>query len=866
MFDIAWSTIKNRKGGFIAAFIAVICGSAVITACGVLLMSGLLSGVAPERYAGATVMVGGKQTKDVKENFDPHFPERVTVPASTAEQVSRVDGVEKVVRDRTVEMNLHKDDGSARGEPVRLDQPLYGHGWSSTALGPFELSEGSRPSSARETVLDAGLARSAGLEVGDTARLSVGTTPHVYRIVGLVDAPANGLDRQSAAFFTDAQATALSPRPDRLTAIGVLGEDGADADDLAGKIEDAVTGADAATGANADPGAKVVTYTGDGIGDLEFLDVGASRGFLVPLSASFGGTALGVVIFVVSSTLGLVVHQRRRELAMLRAIAATPRQVHKLIGSEVLLVGVTGAVLGAAPGFLAAGLMRDAFAHAGVLPQDFELSFNPLPAVAAVLLTVLGARLAGFIAAFRIARIQPVEALSESEAEREELGSTRKTVGVSLLLLGLVASIVLPLVIPGQVAIAGAGGALVVLMVGSALISPILVQAATRMLTPLFKRSRVSGFLAGANSSANARRLSSAVVPLALGTAMALMQLSMLNTVEATAQEQAATGVVSDYVITSGTTGLSTGVAGKVRDVDGVETVTPVARSQVLLNYIEIDKPASNPFSAQGLDGRDLENTLDLDVREGSMDKLRGDTVALSWMAADTARVDVGDTADINLGDGVHKKLKVVAVYGNGLGFGDITLPHRMLTEHTANQQDTALLVSAGSSGASPQVEAGLEELAAQTPGLAVQSPQEFGAVQQGQFAQQSWTNLIANGLLMLYVLIAVVNTLVMATTGRSREFAMLRLIGTSKRQTRRMMFLESWVVIVTAVLIGVAIAIPPAVGCALGLTGQPIPHIQPLAWIGIIAFVTLLGWLSISLPTRSALRSRPIEAVYAGE
>lgn len=854
MFDIAWSTIKNRKGGFIAAFIAVICGSAVITACGVLFMSGVLSGVAPERYAGATVMVGGQQTKDVKENFDPHYAERVTVPASAAEQVSRVDGVEKVVRDRTVEMNLHKDDGSARGRTVRLDHPLYGHGWSSAALGPFELAEGSRPGSAGETVLDTGLAHRAGLEVGDTARLSVGTTAHVYKVVGLVDAPANGLDRQSAAFFTDAQAADLSQRPDRLTAIGVLGADGVDAGDLAGKIEDAVTGAD------------IVTYTGDERGDVELLDVGESRSFLVPLSASFGGTALGVVIFVVSSTLGLVIHQRRRELAMLRAIAATPRQVHKLIGSEVLLVAVAGAVLGAVPGFLVSGLLRDAFAHVGVLPQDFELSLNPLPAVAAVLLSVLGARVAGFIAAFRIARIQPVEALSESEAESEELGSTRKTVGVGLILLGLVASIVMPLLIPGQAAIAGAGGSLVVLMVGSALICPVLVQSATRLLAPLLKRSRVSGFLAMANSNANARRLSSAVVPLALGTSMALMQLSMLSTVETTAKDQAATGVVSDYVVTSDTTGLSTGLTRQVRALDGVGTATPVARSQVLLNYIEIDKPASNPLSAQGLDPRDLDRTLDLDVREGSMDKLRGDTVALSWSAADTGRLDLGDTADINLGDGVHKKLKVVAVYGNGLGFGDVTLPHRMLTEHTADQQDAALLVSAGSGDAAGQVKAGLDKLAEHTPGLAVHSPQEFGAVQQGQFAQQSWTNLIANALLMLYVLIAVVNTLVMATTGRSREFAMLRLIGTSERQTRRMMFQESWVVILTAIAVGVALAVPPSVGIALALTGQPIPYVQPLALGGIVAFVALLGWLSISLPTRSALRGRPIDAVNARE
>ncbi|WP_301126039.1 ABC transporter permease [Streptomyces cacaoi] len=851
MFDIAWSTIKNRKGGFIAAFIAVICGSAVITACGVLFMSGVLSGVAPERYAGATVMVGGQQSKEVKENFDPHFAERATVPASLADKVARVDGVKKVVGDHTVEMALQKDDGSARGAPVELDHPLYGHGWSSTALGPFELAEGNRPSSAGETVLDAGLARKAGLKVGDTARLSVGTTAHAYRIVGLVDAP-NGLDRQSAAFFTDSRAAELSQRPDRLTAIGVLGEDGADG--LADKVKEAVAGSGG------------VVYTGDDVGDLEFLDIGESRGFLIPLSASFGGTALAVVIFVVSSTLGLVIHQRRRELAMLRAIAATPRQVHRLIGSEVLLVGVTGAVLGAAPGFLVAGLLRDAFAGVGVLPEDFELSFNPLPAVAAVLLTVLGARLAGFIAAFRIAKIQPVEALSESQVEKDELGKGRKATGVGLILLGLVAAIVLPLVIPGELAVAGAGGALVVLMVGSALIGPILVRAATRLMTPLLKRSRVSGFLASANSAANARRLSSAVVPLALGAAMALMQLSMLNTVETTAKEQAATGVVSDYVLTSDTTGLSTDLAEKVRAVDGVETATPVARSQAMLTYIEIDKPNTKPFSAQGLDPRGLDRTLDLDVREGSLDRLRGDTVALSWIAADTARLKVGDTADMNLGDGVSKKLKVVAVYGNGLGFGDVTLPHDMLTAHTANQQDAALLVSTAGGGAQQRVGAELDKLAAATPGLTVQNPEEFGAVQQGQFAQQSWTNLIANALLMLYVLIAVVNTLVMATTGRSREFAMLRLIGTSKRQTRRMMFMESWIVVVTAIVVGVAIAIPPAVGSALGLTGQPIPHVQPLAWGGVVLFVALLGWLSISLPTRSALRGRPIDAVYAGE
>ncbi|MCX5428369.1 ABC transporter permease [Streptomyces sp. NBC_00257] len=852
MFDIAWSTIKKRKGGFIAAFIAVFCGSAVVTACGVLLMSGLLSGVSPERYAGAAVMIGGNQSREVAQNFDPHYAERVTLPASLTAEVAEVPGVRAVVGDRTVGMSI----ADRKGRTLSLDHPLFGHGWASAALGPFTLAEGAEPRGEGEAVLDTALAGKAGVKVGDTVRLSVGTTPASYRVVGLAAPSKAGLSRQSAVFLTDARATQLSQRPDRLTAIGVLAEPGTDADALAGRIEKALAG-------SREP---VAVHTGKQVGDLEFLDMGQSRGFLVALSASFGGTALAVVIFVVSSTLGLAVHQRRRELAMLRAIAASPRQIHSLIGSEILMVAAAGALLGAAPGFLIAGALRDAFASVGVLPGDFELSYNPAPAGAAVVLCVLGARLAGFIAAFRTARIQPVEALRESQSEPPRLGRVRLNVGRGLIVLGLAAAVVLPAVIPGQLAIAGAAGSLLILMFGCALIGPQLVKITAAMMAPLLRSFRISGYLAAANTSANSRRLSSAVVPLALGAAMALMQLSTLSTVEATAAKQAATGVVADYVLTSDSTGLSTELADSVRAVPGVATATPVARSQVMLNYLEVDKMAARPFSAEGIDPRGIGRTLDLDVREGSLDALTGDTVALSWMAADTAGLGIGDTADVNLGDGVRKKLKVVAVYGNGLGFGDVTLPHGMLTAHTTDRLDAALLVTASDTGDRDRVGKALAELAQRTPTLKVQQPDEFAAVQQGQFAQQSWTNLIANSLLLLYVLIAVVNTLVIATMARSREFAMLRLIGTSRRQTLRMMFLESWVVVVTAIVVGVLIAVPPTIGSSLAMTGQAMPHVDPLVWAGVGAFIAVLGWLSIALSTRSALRTRPIDAVYTGE
>ncbi len=846
MFDIAWSTIRHRKGGFVAAFVALFLGSAVITACGILLVSGLASGVEPQRYAGADVVVGGEQSKDVPEDFDPVHPERAGLPATVTDRIAEVPGVRSAVGERTVALSA----ADRRGTPVGLGDPLYGHGWSSAVLAPFQLTAGEPPRTGREAVVDARLARAAGLDVGDRVRLAVGTSAASYEISGIVDP----VGRQVSVFFTDARAAELSPRPDRLTAVGVLARPGTDPAALADRIAKAVPGTD--------------VHTGREIGDVEFLDVGQSRGFLVGLSAAFGGTALGVVVFVVSSTLGLGIQQRRRELAMLRAIAATPRQIHRLVGAETTLVSVVGSVLGAALGFLVADWLRAAFARAGSLPPDFALDRGPLAALAAVAsvaLCVLGGRLAGYLAARRVARTRPVDALGESLVEPAELGRGRRLAGLALIGLGLVTAVVLPLAIPGRAALAGAGGSLLVLMVGAALLGPVLVRAVARLLGPLLSRSRVSGYLATANSAAHSRRLSGAVVPLALGAAMALLQISLLTTGQEETRRQTAEGVTADWVLTGGGTGtgLSPGLAKTVRALPGIASVAPVARSQVLLNHDEAGVPRAEAFSAQGVDPAGLGRALDLDVREGDLAGLTGDTVALSRTAAGTAGLGVGDTADLHLGDGVRKELRVIAVYGNGLGFGEVTLPHRMLVRHTTDGLDSALLVTAEERADGP-ARTSLGELAERTPTLAVVTPRAYAAAQEGAHADQSWTGLIANGALLLYVLIAVVNTLVMTVTARSREFAMLRLIGTTARQTRRMMFLESWVVVLTALALGTLIALPPMVGSALALTGRPLPHLEPVVWLAVAGGVALLGWFSTSLPTRSALRADPVAAIGA--
>lgn len=823
MFSLAWSTIKVRRGGFVAAFIALFFGAAVITACGVLLESGLRSGVAPERYAAASVVVGGTQSRG---GIDGSFAERVLLPADVADRVSRVAGVRAAVPERSVEVTVLSPKVNA--------VPVYAHGWSSATLAPFTLTAGTPPRSSGEAVLDQQIAAAAGLSTGDTVRIAVGAVPATYRVVGVVSAPS--LHRQSAVFVTDDVAAGWSGR---ITAVGVFGEPGVDAGVLADRITADVGG--------------VVTYTGNAIGDVEFLDVGQARGLLTALSASLVGTIAMVVLFVVASTLGLSIQQRRRELAVLRAIAASPRQIHRMIGAEVLLVSVAAAVLGSLPGLAVAGLLRDAFAAAGVLPADFELAVSPLPAVAALVLCVLGALVAGFFAARRLARVSPVDALGEAAVEPPRIGAARRVAGIALLVTGVAAGIAVPLLVPGIAGAGGAAGSVLLLLIGTTLLGPSLMRIAVGLVAPVLHRGRVSGYLAVANTRANARRLSAAVVPLALAVAMASVQIFSVTTASAAAADQARTGLTADFVLTGGSSGLSREVTAAVRQLPGVRSALPVIRTQVQLEFPMFDEVEVESFAAQGIEPE--HQGMDLAVTSGSLDGLRGDTVALSTTAAGTAGAEVGDTVRVYLGDGTEKNLRVVALYANGLGFGDVTAPHDLLAEHTADGFDDAILVSAAD-------DAALGDLAERYPGLQVLRTAESASTQQGT---QSATNLIGNGFLLLYLVIAVVNTLVMATGARTREFAMLRLIGTKRRHVRRMMTLEAGIVVGAAASIGTAVAIVPLIGISVATTGRALPSVDPLVYGAIVLFTAVIGFSAILLATRAALRGRPVDAVGAG-
>jgi putative ABC transport system permease protein len=844
MWEIALATIRQRKAGFVAVFVAVLCASTLVTALGVLFESGLRGGVPPHRYAAAAVVVGGAQALPLAEDIDPYFSERVPLPAEAVAKIAAVPDVDRAVGDISVPVDLVSVGGSA-----------VGHGWSSAVLTPFSLRDGNAPGRADEVVVDADLARPAGVGVGvgvgDSIDLAVGASPATYTVTGIAAPPGMGrLGRQPVLFFSDHQARVLAGRPNQVDAIGVLARPGADPDALAERIRSAL------------PGTKLRTYTGGARGDVEFLDVGEARARLVVLSLGFAATAIMIALLVVASTLALAIQQRRREFALLRAVAASPRQIHRMVGAEILLVAGSAAILAAGPGVAVAYLLRSAFATGGVLPADFGLALSPLPAVAAILLCVGSAWVAGWVAARRPARISPVEALGESAVEPPALHRFRVLTGWVAAVLGVAAS-GLPTLVPGEAAVAGAASSALLLVVAAALLGPRLIAGAVRLIGgPLQRIAPVGGFLAAANTLTSTRRLAAAVTPLVLAIAIASVQLFSQTTVAAAAAEQARDGVVADFVVSSAGSGFGPRVIDAVRGVDGVEVASPIVRSRVLVPHLQAGKPKVASYAAQGVDPDRLARVLDLEPRAGSLDRLRGETVALSQLAAETLGVRVGSTIDLRLGDGARTRPTVVAIYGRGLGFGDVTLPRRLLAAHTSLRSDQAILVRADAAANRTVLASALRGLAASLPGLVVLDRDGLAAAGQAQREAQSWPSLIALGVLLAYIAIAVVNTLVMATAARGREFALLQLIGTGRAQVVRMMRIESLIIVGVATVIGTLAAIPPLVGISLGLTESPVPSFSAGVYAGIIGVTAALGLVAVGVPTRFALRAHPVHAI----
>ncbi|WP_182908352.1 ABC transporter permease [Microbispora sp. H13382] len=789
---LALKTLRHRRAAFAGAFVALVCAAALVCACLMLLETGLRGGVAPERYAGAPLIVAGDQnvhetvTKSsgkVKTKAKP-LSERVWIPEATAARLRGLPGVSKVLTEVTFPVNGH----------------ALGHGWESAGLTPFAIAQGRPPRADGEVVVDA--------RSGSTVGAALDVRGKAYRVVGVT---AQALPSQDTVFFSTAEARRLAGRPGLVTAIGVFPRV-----DVSPVLTD-----------------RLVAYTGDERGTVEFLDAERARVRLISLGGALGGTSLLVAILVVTGTAALAVQQRRREIALLRAVAATPGQVRTLLGGEALLVGLAAGVIGSAAGIGLGFWLHGRFVELGAMPANLRLVVSPFPAAAALPATVAAVWAATRLSVRRTARIRPVEALGEA-AMGGGLPLGRSIAGV----LCVAGGITLTLVLSGLETEAASSPVTMltalVWTVAFTLLGPVLARAATALLGVALRASR-AGYLAARNLRTGPGRMASVMAPLTLLVAMTCTILFTQTTMGHASAAQAAAGTHADYVV-SGTT------AGAVRRVPGVKAVTSVVRTSV---RVGLDK-----YGAQGVDGgeRPIGQAVDLGVVSGSLDGFGARSAALSEPAATRLGLSVGETLKLTLGDGTPAEQKVVAIYSRGLGFGDLTLPYALIADHVDDPSGT-LLVEA------PSVPRAV--LAAVAP---VVTPAEGTGTQ----TPNAEVNYVAMGLIIAFSAIAVVNTLAMSTMDRSRELALLRLVGATRRQVLRMLRLETLTALVVSVLAGTGIALVTLSAFSRGMTGSALPYVPPAGYALVIAAVAALALVATSLPARLALRARPAETIGA--
>ncbi|GAB2518660.1 ABC transporter permease [Paramicrobacterium agarici] len=822
MWTLARSSAAHHRRSVIGVIVAVLLASALTTALGVLIESGLRGGVPVQRFAAADVIVGAPQSQPVPDDVDVPFPERALLPQETVASIQAVPGVARAIADAPVP--LVGDDGT----------PISGHAWESSSLTPFALTAGEPPASDDQIVLT----ESVDASVGDSIALAHGGVATTYTVSGIATAVGTEVDRPQA-FLTQQALAALWPHAGSVALIGVIADEGTDAAALADAISDAVQG--------------VVTYTGTARGDVETLEGATARTNLIALSGSLAGVALIIALFVVASTMSLSLGQRRRDIALLRAVGAEPRQVRGLVVREVGLIALAASVVGVLPGYGLAQLLGDQFAASGLISTDFALAFSPLPAIGAVVLMVGTSLLAGLVSARRPSRMAPIDALGDAHVETPALSRGRVITGVTLIAVGLVASL-LPLVIPGEAALAGPASAALAIVIGAALLGPRIVEVTLNAAGPLLRRlPAAAAVLADANARSFTRRLATAVVPLALGMTFAIVQLFVPATVASEAAAQSAEGTTADLVVTAPAGGLAPSVTVDVASIDGVAAVTPRVRSSVLVNMgvSEFDVNIVEPAPIQGINPAIASATLDLGVTAGSLADLAGtDTIALSNSAAFGLRAGVGDTIDVVLGDGDKLTATVAATYERGLGFGDYAIDAKVLRQHTTTGLNDQLLVST-------RAETDAVAAALADRGLQVTSGADLGAAGAEEAAAQSWASVVALMLILGFIALAVVNTLVMATTERIVEFAVLRRLGATLGQVTAMTFIESVMISVLAIVVGTVITLPPLAGIAFAISGQPLPTFPPVTFALLAGATLLLGILSIVIPTRSALRAQ---------
>ncbi|WP_237738627.1 FtsX-like permease family protein [Brachybacterium muris] len=548
------------------------------------------------------------------------------------------------------------------------------------------------------------------------------------------------------------------------------------------------------------------------------LSGGTATGMLTALAGSFGGTVMMATLMVVASTVALALRGRQEDFALLRAVGATRRQVRTLVAIEIMALALLATPVGALAGVAASVLLDPLLITAGLLPTGSGVVLGAAPVLGALLVLLPVTALAAMVATRETLRSSPTQAVRRRGIESGPVGRARIITGIVVGTAGL-ASTLSPLFFPGTLGAASAGISAFLLIGVAALLGPLLfsgvlggLPAPAGPATQQVALSNLRGF---------SRRLTSAVVPLALVLAAGAVQTSLDRTVLEAARIQVAEGLDGNVVLPAQVDPIPLRTLPGVAEVSSLRSVA----AEVLTDedLAQFDSLAWTPTRI-GV----FADQFDPGVVDGSLDSLEGaGTIAVSQDAA-LETGGVGSRVTVRFG-AMETTTTVVAVYERGLGFGDHLTGQGTIDALDLSPVDEAVLLRTDSSH---------EASVATATGARTPAQYATDAVEGDGTAGLSAVLLLA---LLSFVVIAAANTLLMITARRREEFRMLHRIGATGGTLVRMSALEALLTGIAAWMIGTVAALPALLGSNLGLLGLRAPAIDLVTYGALSVLVLVL-------------------------
>ena len=829
MFGLAWRGVRHNPARYVATLVAIVTGVAFFSATGFLSdrVISALEGDVNREYGNIDAAVIPDTSGE-----GASFAHRLRISGKSADAIAATDGVEATSGELTGKVAFRAADGStfADGATGRL--------WiDDDALSPIDVVEGRAPTRSGEIAVDKGLARRHDLTVGEKVTILTLAGPFPATIAGVTKfGSADALDSDGTVSISKDDAFDwLSSGQVEYQALYVRGS--GDQATLVAAIKPSVP-----------PGFKAQDGK-DFLADKRS-EIGAPAAYLKKALQAFALLAMLVGGFVIYNTFSVIVSQRLRELAVMSAIGATPKQIKRSLRYEGVVLGVLDSLLGLLVGFALTFLLAIVLKAVGVNLPGSGAKIGLSNLVSAVALGTLITVASVMIPARRAARTEPIEALRAAAVERSPF-SRGRIVLTAVLVGGGVAG----MLFGGGKTI---GIATLALFVGVIVAGPFIAVAGARVLRPVMSGFGLEVRLAVDNTARSPQRTAATANALLIG-----VFLVTLISVAGTSAKDFAVGEIkkletADYIIASDGGTIDPKLVNDLEAIDGVNTVVPFRRESVT-----IDGTASQLFTG---DIAGLQKIAGIRASKGSIDDVGPGTIAL----VDTGSpVVLGKTVTVKNSSGGSAQLKVVAILKLSL---DTTTTGSYVAKETfddlvgSTAPTVAFLDTA--QGAQTETKDAIEALTKQRPDVSVQEGNFFGRLIGSVF---DFVINAVNGLLLMSVIIAlvgIVNTLSLSIYERRRELGLLRAVGMTDKRVQRMVRLESLIIAALGTVTGVALGLFMGWALIHAISRSSSADISLSLPLGRLALIlglgVALGVLAALIPARRSTRLDVLDAIQA--